>query len=94
MKPGSANVTAYVPDASAIVNVPAPSVTAVAAGSPAASRASAVTPGSTRPVVSVTVPETAASWAAAGMRVASIPSINQIHAALPFGRCIARLLSR
>ena len=47
------------------MKAPAPSVAVVRAGPPGAPRASTVTPGSTRPVVSVTVPETAPSWRAA-----------------------------
>ena len=45
------------------MNVPAPSVTVFRGEPPVASRTSTVTPGSTSPVVSVTVPERAASWA-------------------------------
>ena len=65
VKPKRVSVTSYVPGASPLnVNWPVPSVTATCAV-PAASCASTVTPGSTPPVVSVTVPEIAPSWAMA-----------------------------
>ena len=55
-----------------MVNAPAPSVTATAGGRSASTeRASAVTPGSTSPVASVTVPVMAASWAATADGAAS-----------------------
>ena len=57
-KPVSVNVTSYVPGGSEMnANAPAPSVTAASIGPPASVlRASTVTPGSTRPVASVTMP--------------------------------------
>ena len=57
-KPGSVNVTSYSPGGSPVIaNAPTPSVTAVSVGPPASVlRASTVTPGNTRSVVSVTAP--------------------------------------
>ena len=47
-----------------MVNAPMPSVTATAAGpSASAARASTVTPGSTKPVVSATTPVMSPLWA-------------------------------
>ena len=65
--PGSVNVTSYAPGSSAVsANVPASSVEAVRSGpAAAADRTSTVTAGSTRPVVSVTVPDKTTSCAAA-----------------------------
>ncbi len=64
-KSGNVNVTSYVPGASPLnVNRPVWSVR-VTCPPPAASRASTVTPGRTRPVLSLTVPEIAVSWALA-----------------------------
>ena len=86
MKPGSVNVTSYVPGGSvARVNMPAPSVTAVRAGSPVAWRAATVTPGRMRPVASVTVPEMAASWAWA-MLGASITKAKPVQATVDICR--------
>ena len=65
VKPKRVNVTSYVPGTSPLnMNWPVPSVT-VACVLPAASCASAVTPGRTPPVVSVTAPEIVPSWALA-----------------------------
>ena len=67
-KPGSVKVTSYTPGGSPVsANAPAPSVTAASIGPPASVlRASTVTPGSTRPVASVTVPSMPASCAWTG----------------------------
>ena len=65
-KPGSVKVTSYNPGASMpSTNRPVPSVNAVLTSPLAWLRASTVTPGSTRPVASMTVPSMAASWAPA-----------------------------
>ena len=83
VKPGSVNVTSYVPGSSAgIENRPARSVKTVGCGPlPVVACAPTATPGRTKPVVSVTVPDRTPSWAraAAGARAAATTT-SAMHA--------------
>ena len=83
LKPGSVKVTTYVPGGSAaIANRPALSVKTVRSGPlSVVPRTSTVTPGRTKPVVSVTVPDSTPSWAraAAGAR-AAVTTASAMHA--------------